>query len=723
MKQKLNEWIEKIIYFTIIFFILREWLQPIMQLTKTGYFSLFSVFIALCLIIKLAKLHVVISWLLKICYIAWFTTYVYSDVSALSAPGLQFLADEIRYNMATLMSRDWANVTDAFRSSLFFILIWMLVYLIHYWVTVRMSIFYFFVLTVFFIATLDTFSDYDGSAAIVKVVLLGLVMTAMLFMKRMMKKTETVLQWHTSLKYIAPVALCIVFIGIIAMLLPKAEPQWPDPVPYIKSATGQGGEGTGNGTISKAGYGDNDRQLGGPFIEDDTVIFHATAESKQYWRVETKDLYTSRGWENSGGTQIESYIQRDEIPLSMLVDEDGVKMESEIISFTDYQFLVQPYRTTVVSVGDSNIDLQINSKTEKLVALLGREPVALANYHVAYTQPSYSYTQLKAATTIAIPENRFLQLPENLPQRVTDLAQEITDGRESVYEKARAIESFFRRNGFRYETKDVAVPSEKQDYVDQFLFETKIGYCDNFSTSMVVMLRSVGISARWVKGFASGTEIERTDDGMRTYEITNNDAHSWVEAYIDGIGWMPFEPTIGFTSPAQIDYDMETASDEEDDELLQEEKKQQREQQQKEELEKTATNKTTTTSTDKSFLKWLLPLIAAIILVAIVIIVKRRRKWLPKIYVQMNRTKPQTADTFEDSYILLLKQLEAFGYKRQKGQTLQEYAASVDRYFETDKMSRLTDAYERSIYADTTGKIDFDEMREIWEYLINRTTG
>lgn len=720
MKQTSNEWLEKVIYYTIIFLILREWLQPIMQLTKTGYFSLFSVFIALCLVIKLAKLHLVISWLLKISFIAWFITYVYSDVSALSAAGLHFLTDEIRYNMATLLSGGWANVTDAFRSSLFFILIWMLVYLIHHWVTVRMSIFYFFVLTVFFIATLDTFSDYDGSAAIVKVVLLGLVMTAMLFMKRMMKNTETVLQWNTYFKYIAPVVLSIVVVGIIAVLLPKAQPQWPDPVPYIKSVAGQG-EGTGtNGTISKAGYGDNDRQLGGPFIEDDTVVFHATAENKQYWRVETKDLYTSHGWENSDGTQIENYIQRDEIPLSMLVDEDGVKMESEIISFADYQIVLQPYRTTSVSFDDSNVDLQINLKTERLVAV--SEDEAVANYHVAYTQPSYSYTQLKAATNIAIPENRFLQLPENLPQRVTDLAQEITGERESVYEKARAIESYFRRNGFRYETKNVAVPSETQDYVDQFLFETKMGYCDNFSTSMVVMLRSVGISARWVKGFASGTEIERTDDGVRTYEITNNDAHSWVEAYIDGIGWMPFEPTIGFTSPAQIDYDLETASDEED-ELLQEEQKQQLEQKQKEELEQTAANKTSIISTDKSFLKWLLPLIAAIILVASVILVKRRRKWLPKVYVQMNRKKPQTADTFEDSYILLLKQLEAFGLKRQKGQTLQEYATVVDRYFETDKMSLLTNAYERSIYADTTENIDFEEMKEIWEYLINRTTG
>ena len=75
--------------------------------------------------------------------------------------------------------------------------------------------------------------------------------------------------------------------------------------------------------------------------------------------------------------------------------------------------------------------------------------------------------------------------------------------------------------------------------MDQFLFETKIGYCDNFSTSMVVMLRSLGIPARWVKGFAPG-EIVQREDSIPVYEVTNNNAHSWVEAYFPNVGWMHF---------------------------------------------------------------------------------------------------------------------------------------------------------------------------------------
>ena len=95
-----------------------------------------------------------------------------------------------------------------------------------------------------------------------------------------------------------------------------------------------------------------------------------------------------------------------------------------------------------------------------------------------------------------------------------DLANDIVKGAKTPYQKARAIENYFSRNGFRYETDNVAIPTADQDYVDQFLFETKLGYCDNFSTSMVVMLRSVGIPARWVKGFMGG-EIVSTWYGLK----------------------------------------------------------------------------------------------------------------------------------------------------------------------------------------------------------------
>ncbi|MBM9834622.1 transglutaminase domain-containing protein, partial [Enterococcus faecalis] len=79
------------------------------------------------------------------------------------------------------------------------------------------------------------------------------------------------------------------------------------------------------------------------------------------------------------------------------------------------------------------------------------------------------------------------------------------------------------------------------DYVDQFLFESQVGYCDNFSTAMVVLLRSLEIPARWAKGFSPGSPA--TENGITTYTVRNLNAHSWVEVYFDGYGWVPFEPT------------------------------------------------------------------------------------------------------------------------------------------------------------------------------------
>lgn len=120
-----------------------------------------------------------------------------------------------------------------------------------------------------------------------------------------------------------------------------------------------------------------------------------------------------------------------------------------------------------------------------------------------------------------------------------NLAVEITKDKNNFYDKAKAVEQYFLKEPFVYETNDVAVPELDEDYVDQFLFETKKGYCDNFSTSMVVLLRSVGIPARWVKGYTPGQFVETTSEGLEVYEVTSNNAHSWVEVYFSGIGWVP----------------------------------------------------------------------------------------------------------------------------------------------------------------------------------------
>jgi hypothetical protein len=86
---------------------------------------------------------------------------------------------------------------------------------------------------------------------------------------------------------------------------------------------------------------------------------------------------------------------------------------------------------------------------------------------------------------------------------------------------------------------DVPPPPTDQDIADYFLFDLKKGYCDYYATTMVVMARSVGLPARLVAGYASGTYIPTT----ATYIVRGADAHAWTEVYFDDIGWVEFEPT------------------------------------------------------------------------------------------------------------------------------------------------------------------------------------
>ena len=108
----------------------------------------------------------------------------------------------------------------------------------------------------------------------------------------------------------------------------------------------------------------------------------------------------------------------------------------------------------------------------------------------------------------------YTQLPENLPARIRQLARSITEDQSTIFEQVTAIENHLKNSiEFRYSKTDAVYPAEEQDYVDQFLFESKVGYCDNFSTAMVVLLRTLDIPARWVKGFSPGDA--QTENGYR----------------------------------------------------------------------------------------------------------------------------------------------------------------------------------------------------------------
>jgi len=134
----------------------------------------------------------------------------------------------------------------------------------------------------------------------------------------------------------------------------------------------------------------------------------------------------------------------------------------------------------------------------------------------------------------------YLQLPPSIPDRVKALGGYLTRGIDDDYKKAEAIEDYLINN-YRY-TLDTLLRELGDDPVDEFLFETKEGHCELFATSMAIMLRSVGVPSRLATGFF----VSRYNPVTGYYEVKMMDAHAWVEAYIDGYGWVTFEPTPGF---------------------------------------------------------------------------------------------------------------------------------------------------------------------------------
>ena len=129
----------------------------------------------------------------------------------------------------------------------------------------------------------------------------------------------------------------------------------------------------------------------------------------------------------------------------------------------------------------------------------------------------------------------YLQTPR-LPERIAQLADSLTKAEPTRYDKANRIETWLMTElGYTLDLPTTAA----QATLDAFLFERREGHCEYFASAMVVMLRSLGIEARMVNGFLGGSWSE-----FGNYlAVTQNEAHSWVEVWFPGHGWVPFDPT------------------------------------------------------------------------------------------------------------------------------------------------------------------------------------
>jgi len=159
------------------------------------------------------------------------------------------------------------------------------------------------------------------------------------------------------------------------------------------------------------------------------------------------------------------------------------------------------------------------------------------SYEASSMPPTATADELRAAGNNYPAEirRRYLQMPE-LDSRVPELARQATSAAANPYDKAVALQSYLQTR-YQY-TLDQGSISAK-DPLANFLFVRKAGHCEYFATAMTMMLRTLGIPARYINGFQTG---EYNDVGG-DFIVRASDAHSWVEAYFPGRGWITFDPT------------------------------------------------------------------------------------------------------------------------------------------------------------------------------------
>ncbi|TYR78182.1 DUF4129 domain-containing protein [Priestia megaterium] len=719
---------QEVLLYAGAFLLLTEWLRPLTVVTDTQEIKYFIIFISFCFLALAFRLPFLFVVLGNIALIFYAMNRIYFEVPFFSSGWLTKISTQLLTDVNTIFHWNLPDLSVQMRTVLLFILLWLMAYLIRYWVFYQKRIVFFFSLTIFYVTILDTFSPYDATFAIVRVVIIGFLLLGFLRMD-LKQITHVTFSNIESKKRSIILFIGMLFLSIgIAYIAPKPAAQWSDTVPfftsYAQNSDGEMNDSSGNQRI---GYDVDDSKLGGAFVEDDTVVFTAEIDKPHYWRIETKDLYTGKGWELSRNDQRrplegnESLFPQYGRGVTKEIYETTVTFQNPTIHLMHVPDLIS------IDLGEG-ISSEIAPTNEKLYPYERGELKEITSYRMKYQYPTFDVHALQTSESVEDPlesnalfTRRYTQLPDQLPERVKKLAQEITADAANRYDKVKEIEDYFQANGYVYNTQDVAIPSEGEDYVDQFLFETMKGYCDNFSTSMVVLLRSVDIPARWVKGYTAGEQIG-TDSKKQVYEVTKNNAHSWVEVYFPGTGWVPFETTSSLSNPYDFTYRTQqepTNPNEEAKSEIDIPKKEEKVEETPKKQEKNETSNSEEKNDSLNF-SWSISLISLLSFCLITMLLYLTRfKWILYVLVPFYK-KRRGNQVFQQAYFLLLNIIERKGIKRAPDETLREFSLRVDQHLNTTLMSELTTRYERVLYGNDEAEEAWKDSVELWENLIKK---
>jgi protein-glutamine gamma-glutamyltransferase len=314
------------------------------------------------------------------------------------------------------------------------------------------------------------------------------------------------------------------------------------------------------------------------FPEKRTVVFRVKVEGPRrslYWRATSLDEYSGQIWREdldaatdgpSPGDQPVDVVGADPLLPNAVRDEEGwVRQDIEVEALRDNRLAGYSQAVRWEPQSDAPAQLATNG------ALVVGQPLERGHRYTVWSYaPRFRPTQLAEAGTdypteadeylTAFPAADLGPLPPfgtpgreavmadvfgvgvtldgGAHQRLWAAAQRVTRGAETPYEAVVLLESWFRgaEGGFTYDESPPVTGGEPP--LVAFL-ENRRGYCQHYAGAMALMLRYLGIPARVAAGFTSGSYDEDEDE----WTVTDHNAHTWVEVFFPGHGWVPFDPT------------------------------------------------------------------------------------------------------------------------------------------------------------------------------------
>lgn len=278
----------------------------------------------------------------------------------------------------------------------------------------------------------------------------------------------------------------------------------------------------------------------GPVRLSDRPVLRVLIDQPRHLRNQIYTVYTGRGWRRA---RVEWQAVEFDAPPRVLAGRRSVAVPdaADVTVAEEVRMVVRPLEaigTTVpapgpvIEIGDNSVAYV--ESPDGLLSTRGSVVQGEGEFLVRVPQSDRPDTQAVGPVSSAYYDRA------NIPQRVRQLADQITRGAATDLDKATAIQRYIAANVV-YNTEAAAIPANA-DAAEHTLFESKEGYCDVFATSFVTLARSVGLPSRYVTGYLIN-DPRQDEEGFFTVREENQ--HAWSEVYFEGYGWIPFDATEG----------------------------------------------------------------------------------------------------------------------------------------------------------------------------------